>query len=135
MKKFLLAFLFIPTLAYAQLPLCGNNARVAVANINLSAGTGNVQVIAATSEQAIYICGYILIASADSTVTFVAGTGTNCGTGTTTLETLGLTSTAGLGIAIPNTGAVQNKAPVGNALCLGRSASAALTGRITYVVQ
>lgn len=133
MKKLVLALCFVSSYAYGQ--TCENANLVRSVNINLPAASGSTQLIAADTGKIIYVCGYILTSTADATVSFTYGTGTNCGTGTVTLETLLLSTSIGLGVSVPNTGAVQYKTAESNALCISRSASTAIGGRMTYVVR
>lgn len=134
MRRLILVLaLLVPSYVYGQ--TCENANTVRSVNINLSAGSGSTQLVAADTRKIIYVCGYILTSTADATISFTYGTGTNCGTGTNTLETLLLSTTIGLGVSVPNTGAVQFKTAESNALCISRSASTAVGGRITYAIR
>lgn len=112
--------------------LCGSDA-VQSADINLSAGTGNTEIVALSGSTVIYVCGFNWTVGGDATVQWITGTGTACATGETDKETFTTSATIGYGIANPNNGSVQFKGAAGEALCVERSASVALTGRVTYV--
>jgi hypothetical protein len=82
-----------------------------------SSSSGDVQVVAASGSQSIYITNYLLFSSGTTTAQFDYGTGSNCASGTTTVDgpisliaQTGVSAGSGLGavIAIPS----------GNALCL-----------------
>ena len=114
---------------------CDDPARVTSANVSLTAGTGNTELVPLTASQTVFVCGFSLFAGGDSDVIFSYGTGTACATGNTDLATLGLTSTAGLGIAVANGGAAQFKTAASNALCVERGSSVTLKGYVAYVKQ
>jgi hypothetical protein len=106
---------------------------VVSANIDLAAGTGNTQIVALSGSTVIYVCGFNWTVGGDATVQWITGTGTACATGETDMETHTFSTTIGYGIANPNGGGVQFKGAAGTALCVERSASVTLTGRVSYV--
>jgi hypothetical protein len=108
----------------------GNNSSYASININAST-TSAVQLIALAAGKKIYVCSFIVIGGGTSpTFSLVYGTGTNCGTGTTTLMgAIPLSTTAP--VASPFSVGVT---AVANALCTqlaGTSPTA--VGVLSYV--
>lgn len=110
---------------------CMDHDRITSAAIN-TASSGNVEVVALSGSTLVYVCGFSLIADAAVDVQFIYGTGTACATGETDLTGIwGLGANGG--IAVPNAGAVQFKAPAGNALCIENSGAVQVSGHVTYV--
>jgi len=103
---------------------CPNTLRVNVA------ATGPTEIIPLTGGQTIRVCSFsaTTAAAAALDVSFVNGTGANCGTGTATL--------AGTYSAITALDLFSKDAPLtvpsGNALCLTNSAATALTGVVIF---
>jgi hypothetical protein len=110
---------------------CGDPAAVQSLAISTNAAQ-TTQLVAAQTGQTIYVCGWNVMAAGTTNVTLVAGTGTNCGTGQTSL-TGAYPLTAQTGLALANAGAPQLRAPVSNALCLTNSAAVQVSGSLTYV--
>ena len=116
------------------LTLIGCNA---TALIN-TAVAGTTQLVAAAATQRIYVCAWeVLTSSTTATnVNLVAGTGTNCGTGTTTIsETVrfpGLTS-ASLEAKVSGAPFWRGLATAaGQALCVSSSGAAQVDGIVYY---
>lgn len=130
MKKLTLLLLLV-----ACLPsLAGAQAVIVPATTTQISVTGTVavatQIIAAVTGQRIYVTNISLTPVATSVVTFTAGTGVNCGTGTVSLTgaqtfTTGQTYRVGTG-----NGAVL-VTPVSFALCI-TIATAVAPGSIAY---
>lgn len=89
----------------------------------------------ATSGRSVYICGYVVNVGATATnVRFSYGTGTNCGTGTTSLTPL---------FVLPIAGKAEDDSPVwrgltvpaGNDLCIFTSAGNAVQAIVYYTYQ
>lgn len=109
----------------SALEACPNTLRVNVA------ATGPTEVIPLTAGQTIRVCGFTVGVDAGGAIdmSFVYGTGANCGTGTTTLAgpfdqitAFGPTFSQGAPLTVPE----------GNALCLTNSAATAVTGVVIY---
>jgi len=112
----------------------GNIAAVPVSttttNINQSSATTYTQLVALSSGKAIYITHIHLIAAGAVNPQLVYGTGSNCGSGTTTIDgPLPLTTTSGYS-AGNGLGAIMI-IPAGNALCLYTDTSAQIGGAIS----
>jgi hypothetical protein len=102
---------------------CPNSAVVNVTNTTL-------ELVPLTASQVIRVCSIVLTAGTASSATIVYGTGTNCGTGTTSL-----TGAMALGAGIPlnissGNGSLLRTASA-NALCLTAGTNA-VTGFVTY---
>lgn len=109
------------------LPVTSQCQSSAVVNVAAAATT---QIVALTSGQTIKVCSFVLSGDTAATLaTFVYGTGTNCGTGTTSLT--GAMRIADEGNISASNLAPLFQAPVSNALCL-TAATGAVTGFITY---
>lgn len=143
MKKiaFVLWALICPQLAFAQGPqrLCyttdGSNCVAAIqasnsVPINVSTAT-TTQLVALVSGKKIYVTAWDIIASGTGNFTLVYGTGTNCGTGTTSL-TGPYALIAQAGIAKGNGIAPVLFVPSSNALCVTTSASVQMSGSVSY---
>ena len=109
----------------ATLPI--GSASVAV---NMSTAT-TTQHVALSGTTLIRVTGIVLVAGGTTNVTFAYGTGTNCGTGTTSISgAMPLVANSGLSIG-SGVGAVL-VIPSGQALCITNSAAVQLSGWITY---
>lgn len=110
---------------------CADFARVTSAAISTSS-SGNTQLVALSSGQTVYVCGYKTVSAGAVSANFIYGTGTACATGETAIE--GPSAYAANGGALAtNAGAVQFKTAVSNALCIKLSAGVQTGGYVTYV--
>ncbi len=144
MKKLfvlLLWALICPQLALAQGPqrLCyttdGQNCVPAVqasnsAAISISTAT-TTQLVAAVTGKRIFVTAWDVIAGGTGNFTLVYGTGSNCGTGTTSL-TGAYPLTAQAGISKGNGLAVVFPLPASNALCATTSQAVQMSGSVSY---
>lgn len=136
-----------PTVAAAQLPVnvasvggetpidavCDNPATLTSVPISVSA-SGDTELVALTTNQIVYLCGYDVIAAGTVNVTLVYGTGSNCATGKTSL-TGAYPLVANSGLARANAGYPQTKGAVSNAVCITLSGAVQVSGMLTYVKQ
>lgn len=98
------------------------------APINVSTAT-TTQIVALSGTTLIRVTGLAVIAGGTGNITFVYGTGSNCGTGTTSLTgAFPLVANAGLTIG----GGVVLMVPSGQALCVTTSAAVQMSGFVTY---
>lgn len=98
--------------------------------INVSTAT-TTQLVALSGTTSIYVTHLNVIAGGTGNITFVYGTGSNCGTGTTSLSgAYNLTAQAGLA-AGAGLGPVM-VVPAGRALCVTTSAAVQMSGFLTY---
>lgn len=104
-----------------------NNSSVA---INVSTAT-TTQLVALSGSLVIYVTSFDVIAGGTGNITFVYGTGSSCGTGTTSL-TGAYPLTAQAGIAKGSGIGTVLKVPAGNALCVLTSASVQMSGSVSY---
>lgn len=102
----------------------------ASAAISVSTAT-TTQLVALSSGQLIYVTSFDVIAGGTGNITFVYGTGTNCGTGTTSL-TGAYNLTAQAGIAKGSGIGPVLVVPSGNALCVTTSAAVQMSGSVSY---
>ena len=99
--------------------------------INVAAAT-TTQLIALVANKQIFVTSYDFMANGTQSVTLKYGTGSSCGTGTTSL-TGPYPVIAQAGISKGNgTGAVLF-VPPGNALCITTSGSSQVSGSVSYV--
>lgn len=144
MKKLFLivGLLLVSTFAQAQSTqqLCyttnGSNCVPSVAAaksvaINVSTAT-TTQLVSAVTGQNIFVTSFDVIAGGTGNITFVYGTGTNCGTGTTSL-TGAYPLTAQAGLVKGNGLGMIFFIPPGNALCVTTSAAVQMSGSVSYV--
>lgn len=102
----------------------------ATAAINVSTAT-TTQLVALSSGQVIHVTAASVVAGGTGNITFVYGTGTNCGTGTTSITgAYPLIANAGLSIG-SGLGPVF-VVPAGNALCVTTSAAVQMSGHVAY---
>lgn len=144
MKKLLLvvaALFFAATNSYAQGPssLCfttdGRNCVPAVAASNsvpvaITTAT-TTQLVALSATKKIYVTSFDLVSTAANTFQFVYGTGTNCGTGTTSLTGAYGMSTFTV-ITKGNGFSSILFVPIGNALCAVTTTTGAINGSVAY---
>lgn len=101
------------------------------AAISVAAAT-TTQIVALAAGKRLYITSFDMMSAGTLNATLVYGTGTNCGTGTTSL-TGAYPLIAQAGIAKGNgTGSVL-VVPAGNALCITTSGTSQLSGSVSYV--
>jgi hypothetical protein len=102
----------------------------ATAAINVSTAT-TTQLVALSGTTKIYVTGLTVVAGGTGNITFVYGTGSACGTGTTSLSgAIPLIANAGLSLG-SGLGAVL-MVPAGQALCITTSAAVQMSGFVTY---
>ena len=102
----------------------------ASAPINVSTAT-TTQIVGLVSAKKIYVTSYNVIAGGTGNITWVYGTGSNCGTGTTSLTgAYNLTAQAGIAMA-GGLGPVL-VVPAGNALCVTTTAAVQMSGAVSY---
>lgn len=99
------------------------------APITFSAASGTLEIVALTSLQTIRICHISLSSTVATNITLVYGTGTNCGTGTTSLSGAYQQVTS-MALDFGATGALRPA--VSNAFCVTSSVSATVGGLVTY---
>ena len=129
------------SIAFAQGPvnLCfttnGTNCVPAIQASNSvaisTASATTVQLVALVAGKKIYISSWDVVASGTTSVTLKYGTGTNCGSGTTSLTgayaliaQAGIAKASGLGPVL--------FVPAGNALCITNSAAIQISGSLSY---
>lgn len=121
----LLGLLLLAGGAQAQSPIIpAAKASVAITGTVATA----TQIVAAKTNQSIYITSLALVPADTSVVTFTAGTGTNCGTGTVTLASW---TSVGQTIAYGTGYGALIVAPKGAALCI-TIATAVSPGVLSY---
>lgn len=98
--------------------------------INVSTAT-TTQLVALSGSTLIRVTSFDVIAGGTGNITFVYGTGTNCGTGTTPL-TGAYPLTAQAGIAKGSGLGPVLVVPAGNALCVTTSAAVQMSGSVSY---
>jgi hypothetical protein len=101
-----------------------------IASLPIVGTVGASRIISGTAGRRIYVTAVALVPAATSLVTFTAGTGTNCGTGTTNL-TGALTFAAGQTLNFGNGNGAVWVLPVGADLCMN-VATAAAPGSVAY---
>lgn len=126
--------------AFAQTLVCGKSASssgctplmVSDGSIAISVATNSTtQLVALNANKKIYVTAYLLQSAGTASVSFVYGTGTNCGTGTTVLTgTFAMTAQGWLAQG-SGLGAIL-EIPIGNALCIVDSASVQISGHLSY---
>lgn len=98
--------------------------------ISVAAST-TTEIIALVSTKSIYVTSFDFMSAGTLNATLVYGTGTNCGTGTTSL-TGAYPLIAQAGISKGNGAGIILVIPVSNALCITTSGSSQVSGSISY---
>lgn len=101
------------------------------ASVGMSSAT-TTEIVAAVSGQRIFITGGMLWANGTGDLTFKYGTGTNCGTGTTSINTQVFSMTAQTAFLTGTGLGSWLIVPSGKALCVTWSTTATLGGFLTY---
>lgn len=99
------------------------------ATITFSAASGTLEIVALTSSQIIRICHVSLSSTVATNITLVYGTGSNCGTGTTSISGAyqGVTT-----LALDFRIGAEPRTAASNAFCITSSVSATVGGMVTY---
>lgn len=114
-------------------PLPVTQAQVCTLTANISnTGSGNIQIIPISGTSIPIICSIVVSSDTYTTLTIRYGTGTNCGTGTTTLATF--PAVQGIGLD-PQSNNATFPAIAGQAMCIGSSVSATIGGIVFYRYQ
>lgn len=137
-----LFFSLFATLAQAQTPIAtcfttngsncvpGIQASNSVA-ISISTAT-TTQLVALDTAKTIYVTSWDIIAGGTGNFTLVYGSGSNCGTGTTSL-TGAYPLTAQAGISKGTGTGIVIAVPKGKALCATTSQAVQMSGSVSYV--
>jgi hypothetical protein len=98
-------------------------------------GTTVTQVIPLVSGKTIYVCGYSLgVTGTAPTITWVFGTGANCGTGLASISGA-IPITTGSNVTIPTTSA-QFQSALSNAVCIQAGGTTpTVAGYVTWIYQ
>lgn len=94
-----------------------------------ASASGNNEIVALTSTQAIYICDVVLVGAGTVGVQFIYGTGTACATDETDLSGV-MTFVAQTVVVARFEGSL--KVPRGSAFCIELSTNVAINGVLTY---
>lgn len=114
------------TAALTGLITCGNSVAISTAS------SGNTELVALTSGETVYVCGYMVVGAGAVDVQFIYGTGTACATGETDLT--GAMSIAGAGGGMAESSAFWRgmKGAASNAFCIELSAAVQVSGVLYY---
>lgn len=111
-------------------------------NVAISTATGTTQLVAPSGSTQVYICSIFTIGATASIQNLVGGTGATCTTGTpvaiagSTTAANGMSFAANGGFTFGNGGGtVMRTTTAGHGVCLIQSATAQISGNITYVQQ
>lgn len=110
---------------------CADPARITHAAISESTAATN-EIVALNGSDLIYVCSYKWVVAGATTLKWVRGTGTDCGTGTTDIEGAQSYAANG-GVTEQGGGAPLFVVAAGNALCLTAGSAVAQGGRVSYV--
>lgn len=111
--------------------VCADESRITHAVINESTAATN-EIVALSPSALIYVCSYKFVTTAANSLNWVHGTGTDCGTGTTSIEGPQAYGANG-GATESGGGHALFVVPASNALCLTSSAATQHGGRVSYV--
>lgn len=119
--------------AQAQISISGGTPPI-VCNASAvidTAAAGNVQLVALTATQTIYVCAYTMVADGTVAVQFIYGTGTACATGEIDL-TGPMAFVVNSGASAGSGTGVLFQTAVSNALCIELSAAVGIRGSVSY---
>jgi len=105
--------------------ICGDSVAINTAS------SGNTELVALTSSETVYVCGYTVVASGTVNVSFITGTGTACATGETAL-TGAMNLLAGGGVAEGSSFFRGMKGLASNAFCIKLSGAVQVSGILYY---
>ena len=97
---------------------------------------GSTQLVGVVAGSGIYVCGYVIFSAGTANVKLIYGTGTTCGTGTTSI-TPAYQLTAQTGVAENSAefrGLLVPTSAAGNELCINTSAGVAVQA-VVYFTQ
>lgn len=106
-----------------------------VVKISQAALNGAAEIVSATAGKKIYVCGYSITSTAAAGISWVEGTGTNCGTGqaaVTGVQQLAAKAQVGVG---PAPYAMPFTATAADALCIKTDAASDTMGVLWYSKQ
>lgn len=96
-----------------------------------TASAATTELVSLVSGKSIFVTSYDFMSAGTSNVTLVYGTGTNCGTGTTSL-TGAYPLIAQAGISKGNGTGIVLVVPAGNAFCITNSQAIQISGSTSY---
>lgn len=100
--------------------------------INTSS-SGDQQLVALTSGENIYVCGWSIISGGTTNVKLIDGTGANCGTSPSNLTgPYPLTAQVGLADRASKGTTITKTTATGRALCINNSAAVSIAGVLNY---
>lgn len=134
MKKFSAAVLIYLGLATAALAQQAVVVPATMASVAITASTAvTTLLVTGQPSKSIYITNWNIVAAGATSVQFIAGTGSTCGTNSVNLTgNYSLTAQIGLVVGIGN-GAVL-VAPQGDSVCIINSAAVSIPGSLAYAV-
>lgn len=97
-----------------------------------TASSGNTQLVALTSGETVYVCGYMMVGAAAVDVQFITGTGSACATDETDLTGLMSIAAAGGGMADSSPFYRGLKSAVSSAFCIELSGNVQVSGILYY---
>lgn len=123
-------------LYYREIPWIWNGAtfdrKISCPNtaaITFTAASGSLEIVGLTAANVIQICSLWFSSDTVTNITFQNGTGSNCGTGTTTIA--GVMQNV-LSMSIYWGADAALRVPASNAFCINSSATATIGGGVTY---
>jgi hypothetical protein len=115
-----------------SLPLIVCNSSVAIS----TATSGNVELVALTGGQTVYVCAFDVTSAGDVNVQFISGTGTACATGETdktgTYQLIAPSGGGLRGLARGSGVGTLFRGASGEAVCIELSAAVQVDGLLTY---
>ncbi len=136
-----------PGMAWAQQPInitkisgvapiddpCLDPAQRTVININASASTTTIELVAVSGSTRIYLCDGKIQGSAAGEIGILFGSGTTCGSNQAILDTTTITNAGDGALLLPGAAGTLARSATARALCYTRSASMTVEGHVTYV--
>lgn len=135
--------------AWAQQPInvtkiAGNNPIVdpcldptkrTVININASASSSSVELVAVSGSTRIYLCDGKVQGGAAGEIGIMFGSGTTCGSNQAIVDTTTVTNPGDGALILPGASGTFARSATARALCYSRSASMTVEGHVVYVQE
>jgi hypothetical protein len=137
MKKLLIAATAACALALSAPAFAGSTAAPMQGDQSVGVGMSSATTtafISGVSNQRIYVTGGMLWANGTGNLTFKYGTGTDCGTGTTSINSQVISMTAQTAFLVGTGLGPALVVPAGKDLCITWSTTATMAGWLTYAI-
>lgn len=128
----ILCFMFAPRWVYAQAYPSASQVQCTNTAIYDASTNGATKLVSGLTGKSIYICGFDFYGAGTGNVSLQEGTGTNCGTGTSTITPAFQLKTQDGIVDNPGIYTGLHTVIAGDALCINSSAGVAIQAIVYY---